>query len=247
MLLDDLQSVLDLVVASIEEEDAGCPEAALSGLQAAFTQLTYAHACSSSELDAAANSLVDEICTGLLSTFASKSKVSLFHNVWFMHAAFFSGNIPAWNIQALQSMLDAAPTNQSSDLVATPTDSGCVTDGHGHGAMELMEPEHAHKSSKLSQMSDDSNFEPPSATKDRLVHLMKQQQDQPPLQQQAEPLPRVQSFQNMRGQEVLMMGSEEPDGLDAAGSSAAAADSLEVLQQCQRHVTGSLDDVSGLE
>ena len=129
-------------------------------------------------------------------------------------------------------------------MVALPKDPGHAMDGHG--AMELMEPEHAHKSNRLSQMSDDSNFEPPSATKDRLVHLLKQQQDQLPLQQ-AEPLPRVQSFQNMRGQEVLMMGSEEPDGLDAAGSSAAAADSLEVLQQCQRHVTGSLDDVSGLE
>ena len=43
------------------------------------------------------------------------------------------------------------------------------------------------------------------------------------------------------------MGSEEQDGNDAAGSTIAAANSVQILQQCQRQVSGSLDDLSGLE
>ncbi len=47
--------------------------------------------------------------------------------------------------------------------------------------------------------------------------------------------------------DFVMEGSEDDQDDGIVGSTTAAADSLEILQLCQRHVTGSLDEVSGLE
>jgi len=74
MLLEELQSVLDLLLCCIDQEATGCHEAALGGLQAAQTQLSYAHACIGSELGTAQNTLVDEVIEGLLLTFSAAQK-----------------------------------------------------------------------------------------------------------------------------------------------------------------------------
>ena len=76
MLVDELKQVLGLLVTSVEDEESGRLEDAMSGIDAARTALSYAMAVGGEgDLDAATSSLVDEVCNGLLETLLEKSKV----------------------------------------------------------------------------------------------------------------------------------------------------------------------------
>ena len=68
MLVDELKQVLVLLVTGVEDEEAGRLEDARSGIEAARTALSYAIAVGGEgDLDAS-NSLVDEVCNGLMET-----------------------------------------------------------------------------------------------------------------------------------------------------------------------------------
>jgi hypothetical protein len=76
MIIEELQTALDLVVSCIESEDAGFYQSSIAGLQQAHTHLTYARSCCISELDADTSSLLDQVCQGFLDTYEVKINVS---------------------------------------------------------------------------------------------------------------------------------------------------------------------------
>ena len=224
MLLEELQSVLDLIICCIDQEAAGCHEAALGGLQAAHTQLLYAKACIGSELGTTQNSLVDEVCEGILITFSAAKKQVRFIMPFNWHACMSSQKHTeqSFLLQILKNIMSdstqAAQMEHESKTDLLPLDSKVPNN--------------------TSQQSERSTFLPPIDSTDLKHGLARKKANYPP----GVPIQGALIQEQDAG-----MGSEEQDGNDAAGSSIAAANSVQILQQCQRQVSGSLDELSGLE
>ena len=107
-----------------------------------------------------------------------------------------------------------------------------------HGSTAILPTVDSKLSNNTSQQSERSSFTPPIASMP-LTHVGIEallEAKHPP----GEPIQGA----IMMGQDAAM-GSE--DGNDVAGSSIVAANSVQILQQCQRQVFGTLDDLSGLE
>ncbi|GAX85588.1 hypothetical protein CEUSTIGMA_g13003.t1 [Chlamydomonas eustigma] len=243
MIVEELQSVLDLVVSCIESEDAGFYQSSIAGLQQAHTQLTYAKTCCISELDADTSSLLDQVCQGFLETYEAKIKQP-------------SDNSHEQHRHASGSGIKTSQASDSSELLLeTATDAALVE--FTFDAAEL--PDRGSRKRKtgtcasLIDTISNSNISLLQCNESRFGHIRGQ--------------PRVSSIQRVKHgedylEEEVMVSqpaphlekvtlsdkTEDVDGAEAVGStSCSAAESLLIVQQCQRHVQGSMEDVSGLE